>query len=257
MSMTTAEMEVKLKALRLHGMHQTLQSRLLQAQQAETEFFEVFAILLQDELDYRLSKLIERRFNASGLDERKVLQDFDWGFNPKLPKKEIFEIVSTKFVQNGEDALLIGHPGTGKSHIAMAVAHAAVQSGYCVAYREAQCFFDDLFEATQTGRKKKIKKLFCESDLLVIDDLFLRKRVPENAADDLLDIILDRYKRRKSTLLTSNRPLEDWGMLLKDNAAASAILDRLLHRGHLLKFEGRSYRLKEASKKLALGKKKK
>lgn len=95
-----------------------------------------------------------------------------------------------------------------------------------------------------------MSKLFSETDLLVIDDLFLRKNVPRQAADDLLEIILNRYTARKSSLLTSNRPLQDWGVLLGDNAASSAILDRLLHRGHLLKFEGRSYRLKEASIRL-------
>jgi DNA replication protein DnaC len=119
-----------------------------------------------------------------------------------------------------------------------------------MAYREAQCFFEDIFEAAQTGRHKKLFKLFCGADLLVIDDLFLKKRLPKTAADDLLDVIIERYRQRKSSLITSNRPIEDWGKLLEDNAAASAILDRLLHRGHLLKFEGKSYRLKEASKDL-------
>ena len=85
---------------------------------------------------------------------------------------------------------------------------------------------------------------------MIIDDLFLRKKVPEQAADDLLDIILNRYSSKRTTLITSNRPLEDWGRLLRDNAASSAILDRLLHRGHLLKFEGKSYRLKEAASRL-------
>ena len=144
----------------------------------------------------------------------------------------------------------------GKSHIAKAVAHAAIQTGYQVAYREAQGFFEDIFEAAQTGKRKKLFKLFCGADLLVIDDLFLQKRLPQTAAEDLLDVILERYRHRKSTMITSNRPIEDWGKLLGDNAAASAILDRLLHRGHLLKFEGKSYRLKEASKRLALEKKK-
>lgn len=86
---------------------------------------------------------------------------------------------------------------------------------------------------------------------MVIDDLFLRKKMPEDAADYLLDIIIDRYSKRKSTVITSNRPIEDWGRLLKDNASSSAILDRLLHHGHLLKFEGKSYRLKEAAKRLS------
>jgi len=256
MAMTTIEIEKNMRALRLHGMCATLQARALQTQQGESSFMESIGALVQDELDYRFSQLIDRRFNASGLKEKKLMNGFDWSFNPRLPKKEILELISTTFVQNGEDALLIGHPGTGKSHVAKTVVHAATQAGYPVVYREAHNFFADIFEATQTGKTKKILKLFTETDLLVIDDLFLRKRVPDNAADDLLDIILARYSKRKSTMITSNRPVEDWGKLLGDNAAASAIPDRLLHRGHLLKFEGKSYRLKEASKRLALGKKK-
>lgn len=139
----------------------------------------------------------------------------------------------------------------GKSHIAMTVAHAAIQAGYEVVYRETHIFFEDLFEAEQLKRRKKPNKRCSEADLLVIDDLFLCKKVPEQAADDLLDIILNRDSSRKSSLITSKRPLEDWGKLLRDNAASSAILDRLLYKGHLLKFEGKSYHLKEAPIRLA------
>ncbi len=253
---TLEETEKQLRSLRLHGMAQALQARCLQAQHnGAMSTLDVLTQLVQDELDCRQSRLIERRFNGSGLDERTIMQDFDWSYNPRLPRQEILELISGKFVQNAADALLIGHPGTGKSHIAKAVAHAAIQAGYQVVYREAQCFFDDIFEATQTGKLKKLYKLFCGADLLVIDDLFLKKRMPQTATDDLVDVILERYRHRRSTMITSNRPIEDWGKLLGDNAAASAILDRLLHRGHLLKFEGKSYRLREASKRLALEKK--
>ena len=250
MNMSLVEIEKHLKTLRLHGMNATLETRIIQANQGDS-FVDVFACLIQDELDCRHSRLIETRFNASGLKERPTLTEFDWGFNPKLPKKEIYEVVSGKFIRDGDDVLLIGSPGTGKSHIAKTVAQAAIQTGYKVMYRQAHTFFEDLFEAVQLKRRKKVNKLLCGTDLLIIDDLFLRKKLPEYAADDLLDIILDRYSTRKSTLITSNRPLEDWGKLLHDNAASSAILDRLLHRGHLLKFEGKSFRLKEASLRLA------
>jgi DNA replication protein DnaC len=253
MNMSLQELQRHLKTLRLHGMNATLETRLIQANQGAS-FVEVFACLVQDELDCRNSRLTETRFKASGLKERLTLTEFDWGFNPKLPKKEIYELVSGKFIRDGHDALLIGSPGTGKSHIAKTVAHAAIQTGYKLVYREAHTFFEDLFMADQLNRRKKVNKLFSETDLLVIDDLFLRKKMSEQAADDLLDIILNRYSSGKSTLLTSNRPLEDWGKLLRDNAASSAILDRLLHRGHLLKFEGKSYRLKEASNRLARAK---
>jgi len=251
MNMALSEIEKHLKTLRLHGMSSTLQTRLTQANQGDS-FAEVFACLVQDELDHRNSRLINTRFKASGLKERPTLTEFDWGFNPKLPKKEIYELVSGKFIRDGQDALLIGSPGTGKSHIAKTVAHGAIETGYKIMYREAHTFFEDLFEASQLKRTKKVNKLFSEADLLVIDDLFLRKKMPEQAADDLLDIILTRYSSRKSTVITSNRPLEDWGKLLRDNAASSAILDRLLHRGHLLQFEGKSYRLKEASVRLTV-----
>lgn len=255
MNMSPAEMEKHLKALRLHGMIATLDTRIVQANQGAS-FPEVFACLIQDELDYRKSRLTETRFKASGLTEQPTLTEFDWGFNPKLPKMEIYELVTGKFIRDGHDALLIGSPGTGKSRIAKTVANAAIIAGYKVVYREAHSFFEDLFEATQLKRKKKINKLFSETDLLIIDDLFLRKKMPDEAADDLLEIILNRYSARKSTLLTSNRPIEDWGKLLRDNAASSAIIDRLLHRGHLMKFEGKSYRLKEAAHRLAKSRRK-
>lgn len=250
MSMSVVEMEKNLKLLHLHGMHATLQTRGLQASQGGS-FMEVLACLLQDELDCRRSRMIDRQFKGSGLDERKTLTDFDWGFNPKLPKAEIFDLVTVKFIRTGDDALLIGSPGTGKSHVAKTVTHAAIQNGYKVIFREAHQFLEDLFEAGQLGRRKKVIKTFSDADLLVIDDLFLRKRLPQNAADDLLDIVLNRYSKRKSTLLTSNRMVEDWGKLLNDNAAASAILDRLLHHGRLLKFQGKSYRLKQAAIRLS------
>lgn len=153
----------------------------------------------------------------------------------RLPKKEIYELVTVKFIQDGEYALLIGAPGTGKSHISKTIAHAAVKAMPKTVYWKAHVFFEDMFEAEQTDKKKKVVKVFAEADLLVIDDLFLREKMPDEAADYLLDIIIERYSKRRSTVITSNRPLDDWDQLLKANAASSAILDRLLHHGHLLK----------------------
>lgn len=247
MPMSNAEIERSLKMLRLPGIRATLETRALQASQGDLSFMDAFSLLLQDEIDRRKSRMIEMRFKSSGLTDRKTLTEFDWGFNPKIPKRECFELVCGKFIQNGEDALLIGAPGTGKSHIAQAAAYSATIAGYRVVYRQAHLLFPELYEATQLGSRKKKMKLFSEADLVVIDDLFLRKKLPEDAADDLQEIVMNRYTTKKSTLITSNRIIEDWGKCLGDNAVASAILDRLLHHGHLLKFEGKSYRLKEAA----------
>lgn len=193
------------------------------------------------------------RFKSSGLPERKTMQEFDWGFNPKVPKKACFELMTCKFIQNGEDAIILGSPGTGKSHLAQAIAHAAIIAGYRIVYREAQMLFPEIYEATQLRMRQKKIKLLSDADLVIIDDLFLCKKIPEDAADDLQEIIMNRYKARKSTIVTSNRVIEDWGKCLGDNAVASAILDRLLHHGNLLKFEGKSYRLKEAALRLTRG----
>lgn len=251
MPMLRTEMERALRQLRLSGMQATLETRALEVDQREITFIEGFSLLVQDELDRRRTRMIDRRFKLSGLKEKKTLREFDWGFNPQVPKKECFELVTLKFLRDGEDALILGSTGTGKSHIAQTVAYAAILEGYKVAYRVAHDFFTDLFEAEQFGRRKKQMKLFREADLLVIDDLFLKKRIPENSADDFQEIILERYASRQSTIVTSNRILEDWGTCLGDNAVASAILDRLLHHGHLLKFQGKSYRLKEAAFRLS------
>jgi len=251
MSMSQPEIERSLKILRLPGIRATLETRALQANQGDLSFLDAFSMLLQDEMDRRKSKMIERRFQQSGLSEKKTLAEFDWGFNPKVPKKACFELVTLKFIQTNEDALLLGAPGTGKSHMAKAIAHAATIAGYRVLYREAHVLFPEIFEATQLGMRKKKLLLFSEADLVVIDDLFLQKKMPEDAADDLQEIIMSRYATKKSTLITSNRIIEDWGKCLGDNAVASAILDRLLHHGNLLKFEGKSYRLKEAAVRLA------
>ena len=155
MEIPLAELQRNLRTVRLHGMSATLDTRLIQANHGAS-FAEVFACLVQDEMDWRNSRLVETRFKASGLPDRPTLTEFDWGFNPKLPKKEIYELVSGKFIRDGADALLLGSPGTGKSHIAKTVAHAALQTGYKVIYREAHAFFEDLFESDQLKRRKKV-----------------------------------------------------------------------------------------------------
>jgi len=251
MPMSKQEIERTLRTLRLSGIRQTLDARLLQASQSRMPFIEVFSALLQDEVDRRRSTTIERRFKLSGLDERLTLDDFDWRFNPKLPKNTCFELLTLKFIREGQDAVLIGPAGTGKSHVAKAIAHAAILDGFKVFSKDAGELLIDFFFKTQTGQKKKFLKELIDADLVVFDDLFLQRKLQADAADNFQEIIMARYKARRSTLITSNRIFEDWGKYLGDNALAVAIIDRLLHRGKLLKFEGKSYRLKEAAFRLA------
>jgi DNA replication protein DnaC len=184
--------------------------------------------------------LERRRKTAEFRDPQKTLDNFDFDFNKKMNRSLFFELATANFIAKHEDSLFLGPPGTGKSHLAQAIGQAAIQQGYRVLYREAHKLIENLADATLDGTRKEQMELFSTVPLLIIDDFGMRK-LPSTAAEDLLEIVMRRYERA-STLLTSNRPIDDWGKLLGDTAAVTAMLDRLLHHGHVLKCGPRSWR---------------
>ncbi len=251
MTMSMIEMKKTLKQLRLSGALATLETRLLEAQSSNLSAVEVLSDLLQDELDRRHTRLLDKCHQRSGLPERASLAEFDWSYNPQIPKRTCFELNTLKFIAEGQNAILVGKSGTGKSHVAKAIAYSAVRSGMHVAYVEADELLGNLaIASTEPLRKKKLLKPLVDADLLVLDDLFLRRRIATESADELQAILHRRYSLRRSCIITTNRVIDDWSKCLGDAALTTAILDRLLHRSVPVEFRGRSYRLKESSSRL-------
>jgi DNA replication protein DnaC len=241
--MNLIELNRALKQQRLGGMAAVLETRLLQAQSQSMAPIDLISCLISAELSRRTNRLLERRQKqAQFRDPQKTLENFDFSFNKKLNRSLVFDLAAAGFIAKHEDALFLGPPGTGKSHLAHAIGLDAIQQGYRLLYRESHTLLDEIAEVTIDGSRKQHMELLATVPLLIIDGLGMRK-LPSTAAKDILEIVMRRFERA-STLMTSNRPVEDWGKLLGDSAAVTAMLDRLLHHGHVLKCGPRSWRTK-------------
>jgi DNA replication protein DnaC len=240
--MITAELGQKLKHLRLSGMVAVFDVRRQQAVNGKLSYEEFLELLVADELSRRRDRLLDRRLRQARFPEPKRLEDFHFEFNPSINRQQIIELARCRFVAEHRGWLVIGPPGVGKSHLIIAVGMKAVELGYKVLYRSAFDLLEDIAEATATGRRKQYIADMVQVPLLIIEDLGLRK-VPPTAAEDLLEILHRRYGKA-ATVISSNRPLEDWGVMLSgDTAATAALLDRFLQSSELTLIRGKSYRL--------------
>lgn len=242
--MTSDELDRSLRQLRLGGMADTLSLRSQQARAENLGPLDFISLLVHDEMRRRGDRLIARRVKAAGFRDHKTLDTFDWKFNA-IDRALIFELATGRFIEQHEDILLLGNAGVGKSHIAQAIGMAAIHAGFRVLYREAHVLFEDLLLAGATGERSATIAMYSEVPLLIVDDLGMRK-LPASAAEDLLEIVMRRYERA-ATILTSNRPLDDWPKLFGDTPAVAAFLDRLMHHSHLAEIRGKSYRLHQHS----------
>jgi DNA replication protein DnaC len=233
------------RKLRLSGLLTSLELRLQEAQSHQLPHAQFLELIFQDELNVREQRSVERRQKLASFRDTKTLEDFDWAFNTSIKRQQFYDLATGQFIRQRKDVLLIGPPGLGKSHLAQAIGQHAIKAGFLVLYRS---IFDAVRELQAEASPAELNRAlarYLKPDLLIIDDMGL-KSLPAKAGEILLEIVLRRYENR-STLMTSNRPIEEWGKLLNDASTATAILDRFLHHTEIIQMTGQSYRLKDGA----------
>ena len=240
--MLNDRLQSQLKELRLSGLAETLEVRCQEARGNNLSHAEFLELVFQDEVLVRQERFIARRVKNAQFRELKTLDSFNWAFNPSINRKQLYDLATCRFVRELRDVLFLGPPGVGKSFLVQALGYEAIKQGFVVLYRSIFDVVRDFLQDEAFAGQDKVLTRYLKPDLLIIDDMGM-KQLPKHSGEYLFEIIMRRYETR-STIMTSNRPLEDWGKLVGDVPSATAILDRFLHHAEMISITGRSYRLR-------------
>lgn len=237
-----AQLKSQLKALKLSGILETLELRIMETQHNQLAFTELLSMILTDEIEARQNRKLQRLITHAHLESNKTLETFDFSFNHSLNAPFIRELATCHFIENGENIFLLGPTGTGKTHLAQAIAHQACRKHLTVEFFNFHDFFSSIHKADLTDTTDNLMKSLTKAELLIIDD-FAFKKIDQKSAEYFYAIVDARY-RQKSIILTSNRAINDWTAIFPDPVMANAIMDRLAHNAHHITIKGESFRKK-------------
>lgn len=245
--MTIDTLQLSLKSLRMGGMSSNLPVRYQEARSHELDYLDFLHNLVSDELARRQGNLLNRRIKLARFPQLKTIEDFDFDFNTTIKKKDIMALCTSNFIFKSQNILFIGPPGVGKSHLAIGLGISAIHNGYTVLYKSAFDLVLEMADFETARQKREYLKSLVKVNLLIIDELGMKK-MPQNASDDLLEVIHRRHMTG-STIIATNRIVSDWNVILGDTAATAAILDRFLENAEVFTIKGKSYRLNNKSRK--------
>jgi DNA replication protein DnaC len=241
MTVVDAALHTSLRALKLSGMLETLDARLVQAHAGELGHLDFLQVLCQDEITRRHTTAMARRLRRARFDQQATLEEFDFAASPKLPAAQIRDLAALRWLHNGESILLHGPVGVGKSHVAQALGHLAVRHGAEVRFYKTSRALAHLAggHADRTWPQRLAE--LTRPALLILDDFAMREYTAQQA-DDLYELISERAQAGRSMITTSNRNPPDWYPLFPNPVVAESLLDRLINTSHQVFMNGPSYR---------------
>ena len=240
------QLRARIKEFKLSGICNTLEERLSYAREKSLSHREFLEILLEDEANNRRDNSYKKRYIQAKLPSHKTIEEFDFTFQPSIDKKKMNDITTCQFIEEKKNIILIGDPGTGKTHLATAIGIKALQKKYKVLFTSVSEMLRNLHISKADNSYYKKLKEYTTSDLLVLDELGFKK-VPNYSGDDFFEVITKRYEKG-SLIITTNKTFERWGEIFSDNILAGAILDRVVHHSVIFKITGKSYRTKNIKK---------